>query len=113
MDNIRVYDLSKELRLDNRELIGICVKLDIPIKSHASILNESDATRIRLYVERISSMQKSSHLGQITNISINGFRRLLKIDLPMKNLTVLIGANGSGKTSFLDVFSILSASARG
>ncbi|MFM7384361.1 MAG: translation initiation factor IF-2 N-terminal domain-containing protein [Microcystaceae cyanobacterium] len=113
MDNIRVYDLSKELRLDNRELIGICVKLDIPIKSHASILNESDATRIRLYVERISSMQKSSHLGQITNISINGFRRLRKIDLPMKNLTVLIGANGSGKTSFLDVFSILSASARG
>jgi predicted ATPase len=31
----------------------------------------------------------------------------------MKRLTVLIGENGSGKTSFLDIFSILSASARG
>jgi predicted ATPase len=106
MNKIRIYDLSKELNLENKEILDICEKLDIPVKSHHSLINESDAERIR-------SVIKTSPLDQIKNISIKGFRRLQEIDLPMKRLTVLIGENGSGKTSFLDIFSILSASARG
>lgn len=106
MNKIRLYDLSKELNLENKEILDICEKLDIPVKSHHSLINESDAERIR-------SVIKTSPLDQIKNISIKGFRRLQEIDLPMKRLTVLIGENGSGKTSFLDIFSILSASARG
>jgi predicted ATPase len=35
------------------------------------------------------------------------------VDLETRNLIVIIGANGAGKTSFLDVLSILSASANG
>lgn len=46
-------------------------------------------------------------------ICIRGFRRLLNVDLPLKPLSVVIGANGSGKTSLLDVFSLLAASASG
>ncbi len=46
-------------------------------------------------------------------IRIRGFRRLLNVDLPLKTLNVVIGANGSGKTSFLEVFSLLAASASG
>jgi len=49
-------------------------------------------------------------MNELENISVKGFRRLHNIDLEMRNLTVMIGANGSGKTSFLDVFSILAAS---
>jgi len=52
-------------------------------------------------------------MNRLKNISVKGFRRLHNIDLEMRNLTVMIGANGSGKTSFLDVFSILAASASG
>ena len=52
-------------------------------------------------------------MKKLENISIKGFRCLQNIDIEMRNITVLIGANGSGKTSFLDVFSILAASARG
>ncbi|WP_354635446.1 AAA family ATPase [Planktothricoides raciborskii] len=52
-------------------------------------------------------------MNKLENISVKGFRRLHNIDLEMRNLTVMIGANGSGKTSFLDVFSILAASASG
>lgn len=47
------------------------------------------------------------------NIAIRGFRRLHQVELKLKPLNVLIGANGSGKTSLLEVFSLLAASASG
>jgi predicted ATPase len=47
------------------------------------------------------------------NLTVRGFRRLAKVDLELRPLTVLIGANGVGKSSLLDAFSILSSSARG
>jgi predicted ATPase len=50
---------------------------------------------------------------KINRIKISGFRRLLAVDLPVRPFMVLIGANGVGKTSFLDALSILSASASG
>ena len=52
-------------------------------------------------------------MNKINRIKISGFRRLLNIDLPVRPFMVLIGANGVGKTSFLDALSILSASASG
>lgn len=52
-------------------------------------------------------------MDKFEHISIKGFRRLQDIELEMRDLVVMIGANGSGKTSFLDVFSILAASASG
>jgi predicted ATPase len=50
---------------------------------------------------------------KINRIKISGFRRLLSVDLPVRPFMVLIGANGVGKSSFLDAFSLLSASASG
>jgi predicted ATPase len=52
---------------------------------------------------------------EIKRIGIGGFRRLrnIDIDLTERPFIVLIGANGVGKTSFLDALSILSASASG
>ncbi len=49
----------------------------------------------------------------ISRLKIDGFRRLHAIDLQVRPLMVLIGANGVGKTSFLDALSLLSASAAG
>ncbi|MGL6074624.1 MAG: AAA family ATPase [Fimbriiglobus sp.] len=46
-------------------------------------------------------------------IHIQGFRRLRDVDLKLNPLNVLIGPNGCGKTSLLDVFSLLAASASG
>jgi predicted ATPase len=46
------------------------------------------------------------------HLKVDGFRRLCGIDLELRRLSVLIGANGSGKTSLLDVFSLLAASAQ-
>lgn len=46
-------------------------------------------------------------------IRVQGFRRLHDVTLKLKPLNVVIGANGSGKTSLLDVFSLLATSASG
>jgi len=46
-------------------------------------------------------------------IHIQGFRRLLDAKIKLTPLNVLIGANGSGKTSILDVFWLLANTAAG
>ncbi|MBF0565817.1 MAG: AAA family ATPase [Nitrospirae bacterium] len=52
---------------------------------------------------------------KIDKIKISGFRRLREIEIKMTDrpFIVLIGANGVGKTSLLDAFSLLAASASG
>ena len=50
---------------------------------------------------------------RIKRIAIEGFRRLRSLELPVRPFMVLIGANGVGKTSFLDALTLLSASAAG
>ena len=52
-------------------------------------------------------------MNKISRMKIGGFRRLENVDLPVRPFMVLIGANGVGKTSLLDAFSLLSASAAG
>ncbi|MBF0461705.1 MAG: AAA family ATPase [Magnetococcales bacterium] len=49
----------------------------------------------------------------LQEIDIKGFRRLRDVRLEMRPLTVLIGANGVGKSSLLDAMNLLSASAAG
>lgn len=48
-------------------------------------------------------------------LKVDGFRRLCGVDIDFTDrpLCVVIGANGSGKTSLLDVFSLLAATAQG
>ncbi|HXB74504.1 MAG TPA: AAA family ATPase [Candidatus Acidoferrales bacterium] len=45
-------------------------------------------------------------------LSIQGFRRLHDVRLSLRPLSVMIGANGTGKTSVLDVLSLLACSAQ-
>jgi predicted ATPase len=52
-------------------------------------------------------------MNSFEHITIEGYRRLFSVQLEMRPLTVMIGANGVGKTSFLEVFSLLAESAKG
>jgi predicted ATPase len=51
--------------------------------------------------------------NRFKQIKVDGFRRLYSLNLELRNLCVLIGANGAGKTSLLDIFGLLAASAEG
>jgi predicted ATPase len=55
----------------------------------------------------------TNRLSSFKAISVKRFRRLCDVELGLRPLTVLIGANGIGKTSLLDVFSLLASSAQG
>ncbi len=58
---VRIYELSKELNLDNREILDVCEQLNIPVKSHSSTISEAEAARIRSAAERIAHSPSASH----------------------------------------------------
>ena len=44
---VRIYELSKELNLDNKEILAVCDHLSISVKSHSSTITEEEAEKIR------------------------------------------------------------------
>ena len=44
---------------------------------------------------------------RLEKIHIKGFKSIKTLDLSIKNLNVLIGSNGSGKSNFISVFKFL------
>ena len=52
-------------------------------------------------------------MNTFERLKIEGFCRLFSAEVEMRDLTVMIGANGVGKSSFLEIFSLLAASANG
>jgi translation initiation factor IF-2 len=56
---VRIYELSKELNLDNKELLAICDQLNIAVKSHSSTITESEAERIRTQAEKVAAISSS------------------------------------------------------
>jgi len=47
MSKIRVYELAKDLGIENKDLIARLEKLGIAVKAHSSSLEESDVERVR------------------------------------------------------------------
>lgn len=46
--------------------------------------------------------------NKLSHLHVTGFRSFLDQEIELRNLNVLIGSNGSGKSSLLDLFEILS-----
>ena len=44
---VRIYELSKELDLDNKEILAVCNRLNIAVKNHSSTITETEAEQIR------------------------------------------------------------------
>ncbi|MHA1377262.1 MAG: AAA family ATPase [Candidatus Helarchaeota archaeon] len=45
---------------------------------------------------------------QINKIGVKNFRSFEKIEIPLRNLNILLGQNDSGKSNFIDIFAFLS-----
>jgi translation initiation factor IF-2 len=56
---VRIYELSKELNLDNRDILAVCDKLNISVKSHSSTITEDEAARIRTAAEKYAHSHSS------------------------------------------------------
>ena len=61
---IRIYELSKELNLDNKDIKDICEQLNIAVKSHSSTITDNQAERVRAIAEKYPSSNKKTDLDQ-------------------------------------------------
>ncbi|HEY9645053.1 MAG TPA: translation initiation factor IF-2 [Chroococcidiopsis sp.] len=56
---VRIYELSKELNLDNRDILAVCDQLNISVKSHSSTISDAEAARIRSAAEKYTPSHSS------------------------------------------------------
>ena len=83
-DKIRIYELSRDLNLDNKDIIDAAQKLSISVRSHSSSISLVDAKKIKNLiskknsVENIISVNKSSFKEKVDQPKINN--ESLKID---------------------------------
>ncbi|MFM6405657.1 MAG: translation initiation factor IF-2 N-terminal domain-containing protein, partial [Microcystis sp.] len=67
---VRIYDLSKELNLDNKDILDICDQLNIEYKSHSSTISEEDAQRIKAIAAKgLASSTSKNSTGQRESVS--------------------------------------------
>jgi translation initiation factor IF-2 len=82
---VRIYELSKELNLDNRDLLAVCDKLNISVKSHSSTITEEEAARIRVAAEKYVH----SHTSGKSTPSPNSATKKSTIQPPVKKQQIL------------------------
>jgi translation initiation factor IF-2 len=52
---MRIYELSKDLGLDNKDVLDAAETLSIPARSHSSSISEDEAGRIRALIRTKSN----------------------------------------------------------
>ena len=55
---IRIYELSKDLNLDNKDVLNAARKLAIAAKSHSSSISNLEANQIKNFLKESSSPPK-------------------------------------------------------
>ncbi|MCL2923277.1 MAG: translation initiation factor IF-2 [Trichodesmium sp. MAG_R04] len=75
---VRIYELSKELNLENKDILAVCQRLNISVKSHSSTITESEAELIRTTAENLphspsqsAAPEKSDSQNQDSGSSYN------------------------------------------
>jgi len=54
-DKIRIYELSRDLNLDNKDILDAAQKLSISVKSHSSSISAEDAKKIKILINKKNS----------------------------------------------------------
>ena len=57
-DKIRIYELSRDLNLDNKDVLDAAQKLSISVKSHSSSISAEDARKIKNLINKKDSDKK-------------------------------------------------------
>jgi len=53
-DKIRIYELSRDLNLDNKDILDAAQKLSISVKSHSSSISAQEAKKIKNLINKNS-----------------------------------------------------------
>ncbi len=65
-DKIRVYELSRDLNLENKDIIDAAQKLSISVKSHSSSISIVDAKKIKNLINKKSSGEKIISVSKLS-----------------------------------------------
>ena len=65
MGKIKIHELAKELKMENKELIDIANKLGLKVTSHLNAIEEKDANRIRESVKAEDKKTEVKTTGQV------------------------------------------------
>ena len=57
-DKIRIYELSRDLNLDNKDILDAAQKLSITVKSHSSSISAEEAKKIKNLINKKDSDKK-------------------------------------------------------
>ena len=57
-DKIRIYELSRDLNLENKDILDAAQKLSISVKSHSSSISAEDAKKIKNLINKKNSDRK-------------------------------------------------------
>ena len=58
-DKIRIYELSRDLHLENKDILDAAQKLSISVKSHSSSISFDDAKKIKNLIKNKSNKSKN------------------------------------------------------
>jgi len=95
---VRIYELSRELNLDNKDILNICEGLNISVKSHSSTITESEAERIRTAAEKYSD-RPAAVKSRENSVSAEASPRP-----PSNNTKLMNGSpNGQRKQQILEI----------
>ena len=72
-DKIRIYELSRDLNLDNKDILDAAQKLSISVKSHSSSISAEEAKKIKNLITKKIQIKKFFLLRtlQLKKIIIN------------------------------------------
>ena len=63
-----------------------------------------------IYVGVASAVSVDMRPSKLDKITVRGFKSIRElVDFKLRNINVIVGANGAGKSNFLEIFEILSA----
>ncbi len=66
-DKIRVYELSRDLNLENKDILDAAQKLSISVKSHSSSISSEDAKKIRNLINKKNPGEKILSVNKLPN----------------------------------------------
>ena len=68
-DKIRIYELSRDLNLDNKDILDAANKLSIKVKSHSSSISSLDASKIKNHLNK--NKHNSKEILSVNKSSVN------------------------------------------
>lgn len=81
---VRIYELSRELNLENKDILAVCDQLNIAVKNHSSTITEEEAAKIRSAAKNHPSSQKPNQPNRKPTAKDGNARKPRPISKPVK-----------------------------